>query len=636
MKSLISLWSIMAGEMAIRCCTSATRDVKTITGRTEHEGLSFLAITLADLGKATQKWLDQGFVVPADCPAFHTGRNGRLPRFLSGFFERVFDPCSGVLLESPDIEAIYALRQLTLVFGKIALPDAPRKGRHSSGNRRQVVSRRREKRAMSEFIQTEQDVRSADSILDPLHLEDFRRISAMLFGDLFSKVDRDIHWGRIYPKHGPGATADHLKANAKWNQESWTERMERVFPPQSYLASSETNFRQREQGLNILKPGAEEPVRVISVPKTLKAPRVIAIEPTCMQYMQQGILGSILNALKEDGFLSRIIGIDNQVPNQELARSGSFSGELATLDLSEASDRVSNQHVLAMLSDWPLLSEAVQATRSRKADVPGYGVIRLAKFASMGSALCFPFEAMVFMTLVFLGIEREHSAPFSSEAELHRFRKQVRVFGDDIICPREYVLSVVDTLENFGFRVNVSKSFWTGRFRESCGKEYYDGEDVGIVRVRKVLPTQRQDADGVISAVALRNHLYRGGLWQAARWMDTYLRDLIRVFPNVTSSSPLLGRESFLGYEYRRLDPYLFSPLTKGYVKKARSPESHLEGTGALLKCLREMPFSERGIPSPVTRPPLVIDAVSVDDEHLERSGRPERVNIKLGWARPF
>jgi hypothetical protein len=464
-------------------------------------------------------------------------------------------------------------------------------------------------------------------------------MSAVLFGEVFSKVDRDIYWGRILPKHGPGATADRLSSNEKWDQRTWTSRLQRVFPVEEFLANSPSNYRAISSEVNILEPGSEVPVRVITVPKTLKTPRIIAIEPTCMQYMQQGLYRAILDAIYEDGFLSRMIGFDDQEPNRDLARRGSLGGELATLDLSEASDRVSNQHVLAMLSDWPLLSEAVQATRSRKADVPGHGVIRLAKFASMGSALCFPLEAMVFLTLVFLGIERELSAPLSYEEVVKLYRKQVRVFGDDIIAPREHVLSVVNELETFGFRVNVGKSFWIGRFRESCGREYYDGSDVSIVRVRSIFPTQRQDADGVISAVSLRNQLYWAGLWESARWMDDYLEALLRVYPVVAPTSPLLGRESALGYEFQKLDPNLHSPLTKGYKVQAVSPPDHLEGFGALIKCL--VPRS-RLYPSGLLtechqdRSSSTVDAQSVDTEHLERSGRPKRVSIKLGWSSPY
>jgi hypothetical protein len=515
------------------------------------------------------------------------------------------------------------------MFSKIALSfGSPVKG-DSNG----VVTPRRERRAMSEYVQCEQDVRRFDDLLDPQYLEDFKRMSKLLFHDLFAKVDRDVHFGRVVFKHGPGATADRLTSNGKWNLRTWTARLEPVLPAREALL---VNPRVDEE-INILEPGAEIPVRVITVPKTLKTPRIIAIEPSAMQYAQQGLLRSILDAFSEDSFLSRVIGFDDQNPNREMAARGSLGGDLATLDLSEASDRVSNQHVRAMLEDFPELLRAVDGCRSRKADVPGFGVLRLAKFASMGSALCFPFEAMVFLTLVFLGIEREHRAPLSRRQLIKLFSEQVRVFGDDIIVPRDYVLSVVNELETFGFRVNISKSFWTGRFRESCGREYYEGQDVSIVKVRAVLPTRRQDAREVIAAVALRNQFYWSGLWRSAAWMDSYLRKVIKHFPNVAPSSPLLGRESVLGYQFQRLNPFTHSPVAKGYYVSAKPPRDPLEGTGALLKCLNGS--SQESFALAKTKAGASSVAVvgsDVDAEHLERSGRPERVNIKLGWRSPF
>jgi hypothetical protein len=492
---------------------------------------------------------------------------------------------------------------------------------------------------MLDFLQCEQDVRSSDSLLDPSYMEDFKRMGAMLFGDLFAKLDRDVHFMRLVPKHGPGAVADKLSSNAKWNQRTWTSRLQRLLPAESFLIPNLSYKKDLEEDLNILEPGSEIPVRVITVPKTLKTPRIIAIEPTAMQYAQQSILACFLSAVKEDSFLSRVLGFDDQDPNREMARRGSHSGDLATLDLSEASDRVSNQHVRALLADYPELLWAVDACRSRKADVPGHGVIRLAKYASMGSALCFPFEAMVFLTLIFLGIERELSAPLSRSQLIRLFSEQVRVFGDDLIVPRDYVLSVVNELGVFGHRVNVSKSYWTGRFRESCGREYYDGHDVSIVKVRAVLPTQRQDASGVISAVSLRNQFYWNGLWKAAAWMDSYLVGVIKHFPNVAPTSPLLGRESVLGYQFQRLHPNLHSPLTKGYYVEAKAPRDFLEGPGALLKCLLRHPVAVFGLKKPkaaATSGCSDIVIASHDEEHLERSGRPEHVNIKLGWRSPF
>nr|QDH89378.1 MAG: RNA-dependent RNA polymerase [Leviviridae sp.] len=631
MKSLTSLWSITAHEMAVRCCTSATQDINTVLRRVEHEGLSFLAITLADFGKATQKWLDQGLVVPSDAPSFGRKRLTGLPAFLSGFLGRVFDSSSGALLDEPDIEAIFALRQLTLMFSKIALPDD---GLSKSSSTR-VVNPRRERRAMSEFVQCEQEVRESDARLDPSYMEDFKRISNMLFAEVFAKADRDVHFARLWPKHGPGAVADRLSSNAKFSMRTWTTRLQRVMPAEEYLIPNRRYYDELERDTTFLEPGAEIPVRVITVPKTLKSPRIIAIEPAAMQFAQQAVLRSILDAIGEDSLLSRMIGFDDQDPNRSMAQEGSHSGDLATLDLSEASDRVSNQHVRAMLSDFPELLWAVDATRSRKADVPGHGVIRLAKYASMGSALCFPFEAMVFLTLILMGIERELSAPLSRELVVNQYREQVRVFGDDLIVPRDNVLSVVDELENFGFRVNISKSYWTGRFRESCGREYYDGHDVSIVKVRQMLPTRRQDADGIIAAVALRNQFYWTGLWRSAAMMDDLLRGLLVEFPNVAPSSPLLGRQSCLGYQFQTIDRYDHSPLTRGYYVIAESPPDHLEGTGALLKCLLRDPCPGFGLMSE-PRESLAIDVASVDTEHLERSGRPERVSIKLGWKQPF
>jgi len=629
-KSLTSLWSCTARELAVRCCTSADRDITTVVARVKHEGLWFLAVTLADFGKSLERWLDQGFVVPSDVSSFARGSGGLsgLPTFLSGFLARVFDPCSGVLLTHPDIEAIYALRQLTLMFGKIALPMTASNGRQSPSSHRKVVSEERERRAMLEYVQCEQDVKAADARLDPQYLEDFKRVSSMLFDEMFARVDREVRYGELIAKHGPGAVADRLSSNAKWNQQTWPARAQLDFPDWHYLLPNR-NYCGTLGDIHILEPGSETPVRVITVPKTLKTPRIIAIEPTAMQYMQQALYRAFLDSIQQDSFLRRVIGFDDQNPNRVMARLGSLSGDLATLDLSEASDRVSNEHVRAMLANYPVLLRAVDSCRSRKARVPGHGVLHLAKFASMGSALCFPMEAMVFLTVIFLGIERESSTLLHRDMVIRDFHDKVRVFGDDLIVPRDYVLSVVSELDVFGHRVNAGKSFWTGKFRESCGREYYDGEDVSIVRVRQNLPTSRQDAEGVIATVAFRNQAYWAGLWKTAAWLDDYLEKILKIWPNVAPTSPLLGRESALGYEFQTLDPNTHGPLTKGWFVRAESPRDPLDGSGALLKCLLLMEARKSGQPNGFNALP------GVDEEHLERSGRPKHVSIKLGRRSP-
>jgi hypothetical protein len=476
-------------------------------------------------------------------------------------------------------------------------------------------SDKRVKQAYEKYMECEKDVRRAERKLSEEHIRRFRRLGGLLFASMFSSVDLSVYRGELVPRHGPGATADRLKANSKYTQRTWTTRLEKLFPASDFLIPTYAFWRE-VQRVDMLEPGAEIPVRVITVPKTLKTPRIIAIEPTCMQYVQQGILEMLVEGISRDPRLYSFLGFDDQTSNQDLARQGSLTGDLATLDLSEASDRVSNQHVRALLSDHPWLSNAVDASRSRKADVPGHGVIRLSKFASMGSALCFPMEAMVFLTVVLMGIEDALKLRLTDEM-ITRLVGSVRVYGDDIIVPSCTVSFVVRSLETFGFKVGRDKSFWNGKFRESCGKEYYDGHDVSIVRVRTKIPTQRTDSQEIVSTVALRNRFHAAGMWQCARHLDDVLDNFVRL-PYVAPTSPSLGKHSFLGYETHKMDANTHSPLVKGYAVVPRIPASRLGGYGALLKF-----FLKRG-------------DEPHSEGHLERSGRPTSVDIKRRWIRPF
>jgi len=489
-------------------------------------------------------------------------------------------------------------------------------------------SEKRTSDALQKYIECESDVRDWDkmweegnSSLNPqqvgLH-DQFARLATILWDEPLQRLDREIYAGDLVPKHGPGATAERLLGNQKYNQREWTSRLEYLFPHGEYLAPSWRYFRDLDD-VNIREPGSERPVRVITVPKTLKTPRIIAIEPTCMQYTQQAILERLVLHLGRSNHPSSwMIGFDDQEVNHLMAHRGSLSGDLATLDLSEASDRVSNQLVRLLTHHWRHLHEALDATRSRKADVPGHGVIRLSKYASMGSALCFPIEAMVFATIIFCGIERKLNRRLTLD-DIKSFQGQVRVYGDDIIVPVDFVSSVITALEDFGLLVNRGKSFWTGRFRESCGKEYFDGSDVSIFRVRRKFPTSRKDVPELISLISLRNQAYQFGYWRVAGFLDKEIRTLIRYFPNVLESSSILGRWTCLGFDAEYEHPDLQIPLVKGYVVSVELPESNLEDSGALLKF-----FLKRG------------EDPFLDEKHLERYGRPKSVRTKLRKACPY
>ena len=238
----------------------------------------------------------------------------------------------------------------------------------------------------------------------------------------------------------------------------------------------------------------------------------------------------------------------------------------------------------------------------------------------MGSALCFPVEAMVFLTVVLYGIEQKLGTPLT-RGSIQDLQGKVRVYGDDIICPVDCVADVIAALELFGFKVNRSKSFWTGQFRESCGGEFFDGFDVTPVKFRREFPTSHHDASEVIALVEFRNLCYFKELWQTARYLDGKIERILNgIYPIVESTSPGLGRQSFLyHYQQERYDKHLHRPLVKAYVDASRPPPSSVSGEGALLKCLlgdRREPFH--------------------DHRHLERQGRPRSVSIKPRYVTPY
>jgi hypothetical protein len=601
MKSLNVFLREAFTDVSARCQVSTDYTYKECVARLKNEGLSFLTITLPELGKAFESWLDQGRVdLNPELMRKFKFREAT-PNFLGGVLDLVFDRGTGRLLDDPDHTAIWAMRQITLMFAKINLK----------------CSDARERAAIDQYIQCEEEVREQDMRLmcNPEMVAQYDRISNLLWLPILTEVDRKIYNHEIVPNHGPGATADRLRGNSKWSQQEWPTRLDDIFPWEVMCLPNERSHHWETTDVTFLEPEAERPVRVVTVPKTLKTPRIIAIEPTAMQYVQQGIEDALFEAVEADDIASQLIGYRSQVPNQELAWEGSLFGDLATLDMSEASDRVSNQHVLLLMSRTRHLREGVQACRSTKADVPGHGIISLSKFASMGSALTFPVEAMVFMTVIFCGIENALNRRLT-RGLIKRFLGRVRVYGDDIIIPVDMTTHVVEALESFGFRINSSKSFWTGMFRESCGKDYFQGTDVSIVKLRSVLPTKREHASEIISTLETSNLLYKAGMWHSARYLADLVEELIPL-PIVGDESPMLGLVSFMGVPSpERIHPHLHHPLVRGGVVTARTPISRLDGTWALLKCLT----NNRRQPIP-------------DVGHLERAGRPHAVDIKLRWG---
>jgi hypothetical protein len=243
-----------------------------------------------------------------------------------------------------------------------------------------------------------------------------------------------------------------------------------------------------------------------AVPKTAEKPRLICIEASYNQFMQQALMHNLRDELERKHSVCSFV---EQTTNREMALEASVSGRSATIDLSDASDRVAMALVEELFRFNPAFLRYLRLSRSPFAQLPGGGLVLLNKFASMGSALTFPVEAMVFTALVVTSICRR-SGDFSPQT-IRRLGKRghgLSVYGDDIIVPVEHAQTVMDDLESVGLRVNRSKSFLSGKFRESCGMDAYDGWEVTPVYMRRNMPRNRGEVDEVTSLTSFRNQIW--------------------------------------------------------------------------------------------------------------------------------
>jgi len=199
--------------------------------------------------------------------------------------------------------------------------------------------------------------------------------------------------------------------------------------------------------------------KVITVPKDASTNRVIAVEPGINLWFQKSIGEMVRKRLLRYG-----VDLRYQSRNQELARLGSISHNLATIDLSSASDSISSSVVEALLPRrWFLLMDACRSH---------YGtldksLIHWEKFSSMGNAFTFELETLIFYAVALCCAEYHHLST-----------TEVSAYGDDVIVPTACLETFAEMLEFYGFVLNVKKSHFDSPFRESCGAHFYSGIDV--------------------------------------------------------------------------------------------------------------------------------------------------------------
>jgi len=600
MKSLLDVTLSILLDCGMLCGVNPNRDLLEITRRVGAEGQSFLTITLPTLASGLELGLKLGRWSPSHATAFKCRKRRSLPQFLGGFFDQIFD-ADGVLREKSDEQtrSIWGVRQVCRLLSKLNA----------------LSSDKRVARAVTRFLSVETEV--SNHVVPKDLAETFEKVSAIVWSDILHSGSDLDRYNEYHPRHGRGTTAQAIRGNAKWLFLEWPKQLDEVFPFSEFGVSNILNddAMDRVQSIDYPLPGNETTSVVVPVPKTMKTPRIIAKEPVAYQFMQQAIADWLRPRIETRGrFTAGHVNFTDQTINNNLARAGSRGGYYATLDLSDASDRVSLSLVERMLKVSPSFLREVLSCRSSRATLPDGTICHLKKFASMGSALCFPIEAVAFfIAIISSKLHRNGRTPTPSS--VLRASHDVYVYGDDMVVSAHMAPSVVIDLELFGFKVNAAKSFWTGKFRESCGGDYYDGTKVTPVYLRRSLPNNRADVHSIASSVSFANQLYWAGCWKTAQLVRNEVESVLGTLPSVAKGDEILGWESFSNArsthgwskQYQR-------PKSRGYVLKPVRRVDVIDGDSALLKCF------------------TVIGNPDTSREHLSTSVRFGNLALKRRW----
>jgi len=505
---MVSVLLALVQDTKLSCYWSPL-DEEHLRTRCRAEGISFLTTELPKLAKMLHQSFRTGVFEPVE--GFRSVKEHAYPLFMRKAWEMLSSggsyvgamgktltrlkpelTCGSNFLHIDSANelagAVQAIRQISLMYYKTKLPYTDK----------QVKS------VEDAFLAAEADLRSLDltreatyrahiagetpvSVLsrdgclsisvDTLLTRASRYVKRLLYR--FNPMD-------IMPRHGSGASSCKTNPWERYSSPRFIPKLDRVYPYTDWFFLSHGVDTHASESLDNLEVCEDPRARVVYVPKDSRGPRLISAEPREFMFIQQGLMGQLYKAIEHYPMVKAQLDCRDQTRNQRLARWGSATGAVATLDLQEASDRVSLELVRRLFpQEWV---RCLEACRSESTVLPGGEVVPLVKFAPMGSACCFPVEAICFWAITHAATmlsDKSIDDVFSSTPLGLEFN-QLAVFGDDIVVPTDHVSYVVGALECVGLKVNMSKSYVHGPFRESCGSDFLLGEDVSIVKCGEV------------------------------------------------------------------------------------------------------------------------------------------------------
>lgn len=505
------------------------RELTKMRSRCRAEGISFFTKTLATFGKAFDKAL-QGEV--AFTPAGFQKKPGKsTPYLLWWLIERVFDD-DGYVRSDADVGAIKHVRQITQLLYKLELPS----------------NEADTEKVLASFVAVNEELSKLR--IDPRDAV-IKRARVFITRVLSGLSSRDI-----IPGHGPGAVATGERGGEKSTFSRLYKDLEAWYPFTEYFHVSLSHTADHMHKLEALEELETGTAKVVLVPKDSRGPRLISCEPLEKQWIQQGQRKALYSHIENHRLTAGQVNFTNQHINRELALLGSKSQEYVTLDMKEASDRVSLQLVEQLFcgTEW---YSALIASRSGYTRLPNGTTVKLETFAPMGSAVCFPVEALTFWALAVATLNVHHKVDWRVACQ------QVWVYGDDIICRREVYPTIMQNLERFGLLFNRSKCCVSGFYRESCGCDAYKGFDITPIRLRKTWNHRSSyDVVQLQSYVEFSNSMYQRGYRGTALYVEGLVRSLYKL------PIPYL--------EYRSLPTYYLDECL-GQIRKCVYPNDALK-----------------------------------------------------------
>lgn len=607
-----------------------------VKSRLGCEGIGFLTKTLARMGKCFDQALAGEGSFTCELVGCKPFKDTKLPRFLGEFYVTIFSS-DGHLLRDPDAKSVRIVRQLLIPYGKYKLP----------------YIAEQEHEVLQAFKNAEKDITNSQSFFKELEescdpttpnnirqkyhgqrIDFYRDSEGVLFrpiADVVRNARRVLQRlllsfdpRHITPRHGPGAVATRQRNSGKYRWVNVSKRITDLYPFDEYFCSSIGHVCDVYRDFNRVGT-ADLPARVILVPKDSRGPRLISAEPVDFQWIQQGLSKAIVRHVESHYLTKGYVNFTDQTINQNKALKGSIMGDDVTLDLKEASDRVSHDLVRLLFPDsvFPYLDSC----RSLSTVLPTGEELKLGKFAPMGSALCFPILALTIWAIL-VG-----SAPDADT------RKSIYVYGDDVIVPKAFASCAMTTLELFGLKINRSKSCCSGFFRESCGMDAFKGVDVTPVRFRTVWDKSPRP-DTYASYISYANAFYDRGWYATFEEIRKRLETVFGPIPNdsMSMTCPSLRISSATERDFRsRWNPRLQKRELR--VLEVSSPSHEESNVCGWQKLLRFFTESADSIGTDSFEPervykefPLARDITFLRQYLLSR----EVINRRASYDRPF